>query len=710
MTIPRPESVMAMTVFLGMTLAVVHFVTIVHRARSGSNGVTAGKPVTGVTHGVATAGTGIALGGLRILVRGLSVIGLGTMEGFGVQLQREQDLLMEVPNGTPRTRQLINGVATSLLATRRDKTGAYQMGGVPPQMVKEEALVPDARKEAEALTLYQNLSDRVDYLIEWIKDRYLDVQVTQIGRSLSGFFRGIDEGDEVDEEGIFDLDEQEDCVSEEVALDLYQAFMTHESAKQRYRENAKLRGSDPESLKQLAMDKLKAAKAKSFCAGCKRRGHWHKDAICPLNRGSSEAQGTVSSSATTGSTARTSGNTKEFAKAQYPCHVVHVTWEIEGYQNKDLLAITDTACSRSVAGAAWVDTYVTEARRLECDPQFTSCREAFKFGASKVFVASYGILLCFEMGGYKVGLKVAVVNGDVPLLVSRGALGKMGMLLDVAENRATFKALGVKDLLLETTETGHPAFQIKPSPLPKAFVQGPEWDSSEIKIVPQAEPYMSARASRGLCDDGDDGVDASTSSGSRSCLTSWMVYVQDEVMKNDGTPFPRTPRGKPALDYVPLFYSKRVGIATRNLLLDVNFNPETFAAWWSSTNISNDFWIEDEDFLVRVHVIPRRSFLPYMVCGVSLEMSLLSLFFGSEGVSFVDDDQCLTLPHFAFLAQMASSSDLLTAPIVTRPKTLSEFTKAELLAEARARNLWINEKWTAVELRSAIQEDRRNPS
>lgn len=149
MTIPRPESVMAMTVSLGMMSAVVHFVTIVHRARSGSNGVTAGKPVNGVTHGVATAGTGIALGGLKILVRGLCVIGLGTMEGFGVQLQREQDLLMEVPNGTPRTRQLINGVATSLLATRRDKTGAYQMGGVPPQMAKEEALVPDVRKEAE---------------------------------------------------------------------------------------------------------------------------------------------------------------------------------------------------------------------------------------------------------------------------------------------------------------------------------------------------------------------------------------------------------------------------------------------------------------------------------------------------------------------------------------------------------------------------------
>ncbi|CAE7709388.1 FTSH1, partial [Symbiodinium sp. KB8] len=59
---------------------------------------------------------------------------------------------------------------------------------------------------------------------------------------------------------------------------------------------------------------------------------------------------------------------------------------------------------------------------------------------------------------------------------------------------------------------------------------------------------------------------------------------------------------------------------------------------------------------------------------------------------------------------MAQRSDLLTAPTVCRPKTLSEFNKAELLEEARARNLWINDRWSTVELRSAIQEDRRNPS
>ena len=82
-----------------------------------------------------------------------------------------------------------------------------------------------------------------------------------------------------------DLPENEpEVVPEEVAEQLYEAYMTHETAKQKYRDSLKLRGSDPEALRQVAADKLQAAKARSFCAGCRRRGHWHKDAICPLNQ------------------------------------------------------------------------------------------------------------------------------------------------------------------------------------------------------------------------------------------------------------------------------------------------------------------------------------------------------------------------------------------------------------------------------------------
>ncbi|CAE7257022.1 GIP [Symbiodinium sp. CCMP2592] len=55
-------------------------------------------------------------------------------------------------------------------------------------------------------------------------------------------------------------------------------------------------------------------------------------------------------------------------------------------------------------------------------------------------------------------------------------------------------------------------------------------------------------------------------------------------------------------------------------------------------------------------------------------------------------------------------SDLLTAPVVTRAKTLSEFTKAELITEATARNLWFHPSWTVTEIRSLIQEDGKCPS
>ena len=64
-------------------------------------------------------------------------------------------------------------------------------------------------KDQQGLTLYQHLTDRawidaerldmdrlgspegVDYLLSWIRDRYLDVQVTQVWRSLSDFFRRL---------------------------------------------------------------------------------------------------------------------------------------------------------------------------------------------------------------------------------------------------------------------------------------------------------------------------------------------------------------------------------------------------------------------------------------------------------------------------------------------------------------------------------------
>ena len=611
-------------------------------------------------------------------------------------------------------------------------------------------------KDQQGLTLYQHLTDRawidaerldmdrlgspegVDYLISWIRDRYLDVQVTQVGRSLSDFFRRLRKRDgqpmrdymadfdraharltEVgcelpdiaaawvfvdrmcleehaelnllasvnnryslkalqqaaivhdrglrkpwegqsrghkrewggrkphtanmaDPEDFLDeghgqdsyeyATEEGEGVSEEIAENLYNAYMTHETAKQRYRENSKLRGSDPEALRRMASEKLKLAKSRSFCSGCRRRGHWHKDAECPLNKGTST--GSTSTSSTSGGTVGgSSGNARDPVKANFPCHVVHVTWDLGGAEPERLLAITDTACSKSVAGAGWVDNYVDEAKRRGCEPQFLSCREAFRFGASKVFVAGYAVAICFSLGKHKVALKVAVVNGEVPLLVSRPALGQLGMIMDIAENTATFRKVGVTNMELSVTETGHPAFPIEPAALPRSYQPFPNGQGPELQIFLSEEQYTESSQSLG-CGLWDD----SFGKNRGTACVNWMTSSLRDFSQDPAFAFlASTPSTSEAFSYHqngssnPLgdtadttsslgqqsrtpkpssnvFYPKKIAIVTKNLLLDDTFNAESFTNWWKSTNISNDFWVEDGNVLVRVHVVPRRSF------------------------------------------------------------------------------------------------------
>ncbi len=54
----------------------------------------------------------------------------------------------------------------------------------------------------------------------------------------------------------------------------------------RYKEAMKGRGEDAESMKKKIEGRLRLAKERNYCSICKRRGHWHKDDICPFRKGS----------------------------------------------------------------------------------------------------------------------------------------------------------------------------------------------------------------------------------------------------------------------------------------------------------------------------------------------------------------------------------------------------------------------------------------
>ena len=112
-------------------------------------------------------------------------------------------------------------------------------------------------------------------------------------------------------------------------------------------------------------------------------------------------------------------------------------------------------------------------------------------------MANYGVLVGFKLGLHHVVLKVAVVNGDVPLLISRGAMAKMGMIIDVGANRATFKALEVHDTQLSITDTGHPAFPIEPVPVQAHLANSSRWEDNELQILSPSMRYTQSASSGG---------------------------------------------------------------------------------------------------------------------------------------------------------------------------------------------------------------------
>ena len=99
-------------------------------------------------------------------------------------------------------------------------------------------------------------------------------------------------------------------VPEEIAADHHTAFVAYQAAKDRYKAATQGRGTDPAEVKRQAEERLRLAKSRSFCSVCKRKGHWHKDDVCPM-------KGKGPPPPSSGPAA---------AKASHECHTVQVIY------------------------------------------------------------------------------------------------------------------------------------------------------------------------------------------------------------------------------------------------------------------------------------------------------------------------------------------------------------------------------------------------
>ena len=174
-------------------------------------------------------------------------------------------------------------------------------------------------------------------------------------------------------------------------------------------------------------------------------------------------------------------------------YVTHVAYVVGEIPTTELLAITDcAAASRWQDRLGWSATpKLAKSRGIEVP--LHPCDENFRFGASRVFHASYLATIMFQLRGSTVMIRVSIVNGEVPLLLSRSVLAELGMVFDMANLTADFRAVDVSKYRLLYTETGHPALPVNPQKSPNFVFPDPQqWGTDEIKIIPSRKQKYTA--------------------------------------------------------------------------------------------------------------------------------------------------------------------------------------------------------------------------
>ena len=116
-------------------------------------------------------------------------------------------------------------------------------------------------------------------------------------------------------------------------------------------------------------------------------------------------------------------------------------------------AILDSACSSTVCGQNWIDSYINSLNEGDRKKvQQTVGERTFKFGGRTRLKSQAEYCLPAVIAGKEVTIKTDVVRSDIPLLLSRSAMKKAGVKMDLENDSA--KIFG-KDIALNLTTSGH---------------------------------------------------------------------------------------------------------------------------------------------------------------------------------------------------------------------------------------------------------------
>ncbi|CAE8725915.1 unnamed protein product [Polarella glacialis] len=314
-----------------------------------------------------------------------------------------------------------------------------------------------------------------------------------------------------DETSSSDADSDIGEIEEDAAATEHEAYMTMQTAKMKLRDAKNLRGfrgggkgggkGDKDHQKKID-ERLQKAKEQSLCSRCKQKGHWHKDDVCPLNGGSGTAGAGSSKPHHSHYTTHVAFMADNFGNERpgpfLPVGAANqgVPWSTlaagpEPFQPANRLrpgrsrspqdefitymsgtlgeggkfyGITDTACSKMVAGMPWYRAFrdnVNEAGYVITEVDES---EGFKFGASRTHRSTFAAITPMAIGGKILVVRVSIVPCDVPLLLSRPALEALDMHIHLAGRTADFGALDLRGYALGSTTAGHPTARVNEWP------------------------------------------------------------------------------------------------------------------------------------------------------------------------------------------------------------------------------------------------------
>ncbi|CAE7843624.1 unnamed protein product [Symbiodinium sp. KB8] len=378
------------------------------------------------------------------------------------------------------------------------------------------------------------------------------------------------------------------------------------------------------------------------------------------------------------------GNPKNPATKPQTANITNEVFETSGVVSEHLLAIMNSACTKSVAGTTWLQKYVDVLKSFQIELPLLPEVDNFKFGASRVYASNYAVVVSFQVGGTWILVKVSIIHGDLPLLLSRSVLAELGMVYNIKEHVADFATVNVCGHPLLFTPTGHPAISVHPGGKgipPHARPDKWEPDQSsrgEVQILSDVTAYM-------------------------ACCSSGRGGIQEACVASNAVPCSVDQR---EARHLQIFYAKRIPLEVKNLLVSENIHVDTFIKWWTQTSIMSDFWVETPSTLVRVHVIPRKSlfspkewnhsgdYLLQLTSGrATTRRTVISVFGSAAQCSIVD-----RLPQF----------DNFLSPLGMSSRAPWQMTKTELLSEANRLGLAPSARWTVEELKSAIVEAKKD--